>query len=255
MVKKRLKKGKNNFNFGTGILIIGIFIFIIHLFYLLLIGVLTEFNLYLKWISLFLIYFGVVLHFVLIGDKPFLKSWNYLKSSKNFIWSVVIIFFIFALIGFFVPAPDILSEKIIEFLKNIIDKTDGMSAVELIVFLFNNNLQASFIGMIFGIFLGIFPVLVAAANGYLVGFVGALSVNENGFSVLLNLLPHGIFELPAVFISLGLGVKIGTFIFQNKKLKYFKNYFWSSLRVFVFIVLPLLIIAAIIEGTLIYFIG
>ena len=70
--------------------------------------------------------------------------------------------------------------------------------------------------------------------------------------VLWRIFPHGIFELPAVFISLGLGLKLGTFIFQRNKLKAFAEFFWNSLRVFLFIVLPLLIIAAIIEGSLIF---
>mgnify|MGYP001563260883 CR=1 FL=1 len=257
--KNRFKKEKdekwNKFSLGIGILIIGIFIFMIHLFYLLLIGALTEFNLYLRWISLFLIYFGIVLHFILIKDKPFSKSWDYIKKSRNFIWSIVIIFLIFSLIGFFVPAPNLLSEKIIEFLKNIINKTQGMSQIELIVFIFNNNLQASFLGLITGIILGIYPVVAAVVNGYLVGFVGVLSVNEGGFSVLLRLLPHGIFELPAIFISLGMGIKLGTFIFQKKKLNAFKDFFWSSFQVFVFIVIPLLIFAALIEGSLIAIFG
>jgi len=44
-------------------------------------------------------------------------------------------------------------------------------------------------------------------------------VQTDGFLSLWRLLPHGIFELPAVFISLGMGLKIGMFIFQKKKLE------------------------------------
>ena len=36
-------------------------------------------------------------------------------------------------------------------------------------------------------------------------------------SDLFRLLPHGIFELPAIFISLGLGLRFGMFIFQKEK--------------------------------------
>ncbi len=187
--------------------------------------------------------------------EQYIKSWNYIKESKNFIFAVVILFLIFLLIGFFVPAPDFLVEKIINFLKKIVEMTKDMSQIELIVFIFNNNLQASFLGMIFGFFLGIYPILAAVANGYIVGFVGAVAVNEGGFSILLSLLPHGIFELPAVFISFGLGLKLGTFIFHNKKSTVFRNYFWNSLRVLIFVIIPLLIIAAIIEGTLIFVFG
>ena len=148
--------------------------------------------------------------------------------------------------------------------------------------------------MIFGIVLGIFSIITAIANGYLLGFVSLLVVKQAGISVLWKLFPHGIFELPALFISLGLGLRLGfwlfyepikfywknnklilssfilfyfpslisTLLFDSKfkkimgtKFEDFKNYLLNSLRVFIFVVIPLLILAAIIEGTLIFFVG
>jgi len=109
--------------------------------------------------------------------------------------------------------------------------------------------------MFLGMFLGIAPVLFSLFNGYLLGFVALMAVNEQGFLSLWRIFPHGIFELPAVFISLGLGMKLGSFIFQRNKAESFKDFLWNSLRVFLLIVLPLLIIAAIIEGTLIALAG
>ena len=97
--------------------------------------------------------------------------------------------------------------------------------------------------------------MVVGINGYVLGFVAYLVVNSDGILVLWRLFPHGIFELPAIFISLGLGLKVGTFIFQKKKFESLKKYSLNSLRVFLFIVLPLLIIASIIEGSLIYLSG
>jgi len=52
-----------------------------------------------------------------------------------------------------------------------------------------------------------------------------------------------------------MGLKFGTFIFQKKRMKSFKNYFWNGLRVFLLVVIPLLIIAAVIEGSLIFLVG
>lgn len=183
------------------------------------------------------------------------KSWNYLKESKNFIYIIIAIFFVFALVGFFVPVPDSIAEQILNFIKELIERTQGMSQLELIKFIFFNNLQSSFFGMIFGVLLGIFPVIAIIINGYLLGFVALISVESGGFLVLWKLLPHGVFELPAIFVSLGLGLKFGTFIFQEDKIESFKEYFWNSLRVFLFIIIPLLIIAGIIEGSLIFLFG
>ena len=106
--------------------------------------------------------------------------------------------------------------------------------------------------MVSGILFGIYPLFATIANGFILGFVASISVSEVGFLVLWRILPHGIFELPAIFISFGLGLKIGSFIFQKKKFKSLKNYSLNSLKVFVFIIIPLLIIAAVIEGALIF---
>ena len=184
----------------------------------------------------------------------YFQSWKYLKESKNFIYIIMVLFFVFALIGFFIPAPNFIVEQILEFINELLEKTQYMSQWGLIQFIFLNNLQTSFFGIILGIFLGILPIIATVVNGYVLGFVTSLSVVSGGGSVLWKLLPHGIFELPAVFISLGLGLKLGSFIFQKKKIDLFKEYFWNSIKVFLFIIIPLLIIAAIIEGTLIFFV-
>ena len=180
------------------------------------------------------------------------KSWNYLKDSKKFILIVIGIFLAFTLIGFFAPTPEIISEKIMEFIKEILLKTEGMSQSQLISFIFLNNIQGSFFAIIFGIFLGILPIVSAISNGYLLGFVANFAIQENGIFSLWRIFPHGIFELPAVFISFALGLRLGMSIFSKKRFIKFNENFISCLKVFVLIIIPLLIIAAIIEGTLIF---
>ena len=187
--------------------------------------------------------------------RNYRESWNYIKESKNFIWAVVGVFLLFALIGFFVPASPELEEAIMNFLKQLLEKTKDFDQWKMTQFLFLNNLQSSFFGLLLGVVLGIFPVLSSIVNGYVLGFVAAKTVEAKGIFVLWRLLPHGIFELPAVFISLGLGLKFGTFIFRKKKGKSFKDYLWNGLRVLIFIVIPLLVFAAIIEGALIFLFG
>ena len=184
--------------------------------------------------------------------KNYGESFNYIKESKNFIYSVMLIFLFFFLIGFFVSAPSELEKIILNFIEDLIQKTEGLSQWELIKFIFFNNLQSSFVGMFFGIILGIFPIVTTLANGYLLGFVAERTVGKEGIFILWRLFPHGIFELPALFISLGLGLKLGTFIFRKNRLKTLGTYFLKSIKVFFFVVIPLLVIAAIIEATLIF---
>jgi len=184
--------------------------------------------------------------------ENYLLSLNFLKESKIFIYSITGIFFLFTMIGFFVPAPEAISDQIFKFIEELLKNTQDLSQFELIRFIFFNNLQSSFLGMVLGILLGFFPLIFAITNGYVLGFVASATVNVEGISILWRLFPHGIFELPAIFISLGLGLKLMTFIFEKNKLKTLKIYTKNSLRTFLFIIIPLLIIAAVIEGSLIF---
>jgi len=182
--------------------------------------------------------------------KEVKESLNYIQDSKRFIYIAIGIFFFFMFFGFFIPVPKIIENQIMNFLRDLIEQTSKMSGIELISFIISNNLKSTFLGIILGFALGIFPLLSMIANGYLLGFVSSLSVNSGGILSLWRIFPHGIFELPAIFISLGLGLKFGTFVFQKKKINSFLEYLTNSLKVFLLIVLPLLILAGIIEGTL-----
>ncbi len=181
------------------------------------------------------------------------KCWDYIKSSGKFIWIIVGIFFAFALAGFFVPVSSQIHDLLVKYIKEIASQIAGLSPAGLITFIFFNNAKSSLFGWVFGILLGIFPVFVSVFNGYLLGFVSRLSVDQDGIFVLWKLLPHGIFELPAVFISLGMGMKLGNVLLKNKD--EVKENFINALRVFISVVIPLLAIAAIIEGTLISVLG
>jgi stage II sporulation protein M len=183
--------------------------------------------------------------------QEYKKSWEYVKESRKFIFFITGLFFLFAIIGFVFPLPSEFYTKLIEYLKEILKQAENLPHLELIQFILVNNVKSTLFGMFFGIVLGIFPIISTITNGYVLGFVSSLSVNSAGVTSLWRIFPHGIFELPAIFISLGLGFKLGTFVFQKKKVLTFKNYLLNSIRTFLLIVIPLLVIAAIIEGTLI----
>ncbi|MBU0894133.1 MAG: stage II sporulation protein M [Nanoarchaeota archaeon] len=245
------KKYQENFRFNIWI---GLFLFS---FILLLINFIAQnliksdfFPLFLEYLLFLIILFSSYVYFWKLG-RPFFKSKEFIKSSRIFIYIIVGVFVFFALFGFFVPVPEAIGEKILDFLKQILDQTKDMSYLELTKFIFFNNLQSSFFGIIFGIF----SIVLAILNGLLLGFVSSIGVNSEGFFILWRLFPHGIFELPAVFIALGLGLRLGLFVFSSKKRYFFKNNLFNSLRVFLFVILPLLGLAAFIESTLIFLVG
>jgi len=178
-------------------------------------------------------------------------SFDLLRDSKKYIYSVIGIFFFFVLIGFFVPIPEEYSRKLLLYFKQLVEQTKDYGAWKMTTFLFQNNVWASFIGFISGVFFGIFPLFNTISNGFVLGFAAKISVAENGIFSLWRLLPHGIFELPALFISLGMGIKLGVVTLFSRDWKKITAYFTKSFRTFMIVVVPLLVVAATIEGLLI----
>ncbi len=133
----------------------------------------------------------------------------------------------------------------------IMQTVQTLNTVELIGFLFVNNLRAAVIGLVTGVVFGIIPVFVAMTNGLIIGAVATRSVSVGGIMSLWRLLPHGIFELPALLIALTLGVRLGTAFFTSHRWQIFKFRFRHSILALVMVVVPLLLIAALIEGILI----
>ena len=183
------------------------------------------------------------------------RCWRYLKESRNYFLAASMLLVFSALIGFLFPV--FLIDVIRKFIEEILSRTSDLSFFELFLFIFKNNLSTAFFGLFLGVFFGFFPVMLVILNGYVLGFVINLSVGTSGIASLWRLFPHGIFEIPALILSLGLGLKLGMFVFAKagKRKKVLAYNLKNSLRVFVFVILPLLLIAGIIEAWLIIFLG
>jgi len=188
-----------------------------------------------------------------LGEE-YKKIWKYLSASKFYLKLSIALFILFIITG--VVFPVLFRDFIINYIKDILEKTEGLDFMSLVGFIFINNLETSFFSIVLGIFLGFFPIFVLASNGYLLGFISRIVVEQEGAFSLWRLLPHGIFELPAIFISTGIGIKLGIDIMYRTEeegllLKELLNIF----RVFIFLIIPLLVIAAFIEAGLILFVG
>lgn len=181
------------------------------------------------------------------------ESLDFLREIKTYIYSVVGLFLVFAVLGYVIPLPEEYSLQIIDYFRQLIMETENFSSWEMIWFLFANNVTASFFGFVGGIFLGVFPIFNSVVNGFVLGFASKLSIQENGVLSLWRLLPHGIFEIPALIISLALGVKIGLSVVGGSGGRSWIDILRKSFKVFFFVVVPLLVVAAVIEGFLIVF--
>lgn len=184
--------------------------------------------------------------------KPFFESLSYIKESKNHIYFVIAIFIFSAIIAFAYPDNFSFFDKL---LKDLLNKTEGLSGFSLISFIFTNNVVSAGLGLFFGVVFGIFSIINAMINGSVLGYVFAKVYALSGAGDFWRILPHGIFELPAIFIALGLGVKLGLFVFSRNMKQEFLRRFYYSFLVFLLVIVPLLVIAAIIEGLLISIMG
>lgn len=141
--------------------------------------------------------------------KEYKQSWKFLRECKIHILIIVLLFLASILLGFLFPIFFV--DFIKKFTEEIIKKTEGLDFFQLFLFISKNNITTALIGVIAGIIFGIIPLFYAFFNGYVLGFVMNKSVSVLGIGVLWRLVPHGIFELPALVLSLGLGLKIGLF--------------------------------------------
>src|SRR3990167_3931942 len=138
--------------------------------------------------------------------KVFRESLSYLRKIKTYIYLAAGLFLFGAIIGFFSSSQ---LGFLDELLKNLAKQAEGLNTREIIWFIFQNNLKSAFFTMILGVFLGIFPVINALTNGVLLGYVFSRVSAIDGWVSLWKIFPHGIFELPAVFIAMGLGMSMG----------------------------------------------
>ncbi len=175
------------------------------------------------------------------------EAFSYFKRSKLAIASVVCIFALSAVIGLVFAEYLMFLDKLLE---GLLSKAESYTGVRLFFFIFFHNAQSALSGLLFGILLGIPPVLIALFNGLILGYVVNKVGSAVGFYELWRLLPHGIFELPAVFIALGLGMRLGIAVIRPGKEGFFQQ-LRASIVLFMILILPLLLVAAAIESILI----
>jgi uncharacterized membrane protein SpoIIM required for sporulation/ABC-type transport system involved in multi-copper enzyme maturation permease subunit len=118
-----------------------------------------------------------------------------------------------------------------------------------------NNTRAVLLYLVSSIFsFGAIPIALIVLPVAPIGFIGALVANS-GFDPLTFLaafiLPHGIFELPAVIIGAAAAVRVGASLINRERSLTLGEGWWSAImdfcKLLIFVVIPLLLIAAIFE--------
>ncbi len=191
------------------------------------------------------------------GARDFL---DYTYKLRWYILTVVAVFAIFMAIGYMVAvmSPSFTDQTITGF-KEEVGPLKQTSAIQLMLGIFENNVIKCFLVVVLGLALGIAPLLFMMANGVVIGIVVGATLTKAGLLyVMVGILPHGIIEMPMVFLSAAIGLKLGFDVIRALVLK--KVHLWRDVRegllIFIFWVAPLLFVAAFMEtfvtGTLLY---
>ena len=113
----------------------------------------------------------------------------------------------------------------------------GKGGVAFIFSLFVHNLVATYITM-----------CLLTLWGLILGWIVVTAAGLSPVDAATMLAPHGMFEWPAMMIAWGVGLWRGAgYRFSADPGTYFQRWKWSN-QLFFLIVLPLLLLAAIVEG-------
>ena len=90
-------------------------------------------------------------------------------------------------------------------------KALGPFQLSTAAFIFLKNVSALLFSFIFSPLLCLVPVIALTVNGWLISFVSVTVIEQESVGLLLAaLLPHGIFELPALIIGEAAALSFGT---------------------------------------------
>lgn len=130
----------------------------------------------------------------------------------------------------------------------LVGKFETKAGINFVLSLFLHNLVATYITMCLVTLWGLVPLITAVANGLLLGWIVTVVTGQSIIHTAMMLVPHGLFEWPAMLIAWGVGFWRGAgYRFDTAPGTYLDRWLAAN-RVYCLIVLPLLLVAAIIEG-------
>lgn len=128
-------------------------------------------------------------------------------ENKKAVYASIAILVISLLVGYFLePYLNSFLNPVVENISNQVRSGDIQLTFQSI---FSNNIKIVFIMFIMGV-LCCFSAVILAFNGLFIGYFTA--IQDDLFTTLLMLVPHGIFELPSCIIACASGFVLFNFI-------------------------------------------
>ena len=185
------------------------------------------------------------------------EVFSIIKENKNLMLFSIVLFLLSSISGFYMfkvffnNNPDIF-DSLIQGFVDMFGPLKEMTSFELFLTIFYVNSRTSFLIMIFGVFVGLFPFMSLWLNGTVLGLLYGkfMAEGESPLVFLIGILPHGIIEIPTIAIAASQGFRIGKEIISppqgKSRSESLRINLKKGIRLFA-IILPLLLIAAFIE--------
>lgn len=177
---------------------------------------------------------------------------QFFAKLHNLIAISILLFIAASIAGFLSSSifPQI-PERVWESFDQTAEQLLSFNSIELFFFIFINNSLKVIAATFLGFFFGFISLIFLLTNGFIVGLVAFTSTQSSGLAEFwLGILPHGIFEVPALILGTAAGLYLGDLLYRRvffkekgELKKGLKKVFYFSLR----LIMPLLLIAAIIE--------
>jgi stage II sporulation protein M len=155
--------------------------------------------------------------------------------------------------GIFAPPP--VRQQVTEAVQVVGDQYRDLAGGTLFFYILIHNVMASLLLLASGLLYGVVPVLAVVSNGFVLGVLYGQEAMVAGYSkAAMKVIPHGIFEIPALLFTASYGLWLGILAIrrirgqENAPLRVPVNHAFE--RYFA-VVVPLLVLAAAVETFLI----
>jgi len=166
------------------------------------------------------------------------------EARKHILFSVLIFAFGIVVGYLYLGNSEYLREGLAGLFKSFSNKTYFQFTLKIFI----HNLIVAYLSMRLGLLFGILPALSAFGSGVSVGWLFANAGSAKWYKLVLLLSPHGIFEIPAMMLAWGVGFWRARLLFVPNYEKITKTNVRQVHKVFLVVVMPLLFVAAMVEG-------
>lgn len=179
------------------------------------------------------------------------------RELRPWVISVALLFSLVAAVSYvYLGTHPAAADKILELAESKLPRIDrGQGVIGIVL---RRNLLATALITFSGFFtVGLLPLMNIVSNAFIIGtLLNVLSVRMSVSPlqvVVFGILPHGMFEIPALVLAGALGVRLGAAALRRLTGRGelpVAVVFKESLRTYLLVIAPLLLLAACIEGTL-----